>query len=751
MNLKNYIRNAAIKALGLSQVAQMFTNGSDMTEGTPDRPNYPYKQVETVFACVTKLIASITSLPLVLSNPAEKIIESGPAYDLLFNSKLSFNDFIQNTVGYYALTRDVFWYFITEGMRIKEIQVIPGSQMHPITTDGTAAGKLIGWEYRDGGKTERLALFEVHQIKNFNPYDKFHGIGPISSARLSISQSYQGALYNESALANGAEPGPIISLDGNPDETKIRAFLDNFTSRHGGAKNTKKPCALSGVKDIKTIAMSMVDMQMLELRNMNDHRICSAFGVPPAVIGLVTEAQYAHGPAQQDYITNTVIPLANLIADEITVGILSRFDSGNTVEPAKAKSVYLQNNSLKINKSYRTARLKAVQKQKKVFAWFDPNENPIVQEMNRDISEKVLKSINSGIPLNALIAAHDLPYETVPWGDDWWIGMGQVPARFTLEAGTEGLTGGSLPEGGNDDSEPKKSFQPDSEKDNEVQRLRVWQNWVVSWAGIEREYKEALRVLFVRQQRDLLEKLSQATKSQKDNPNNEVIARVVLDLKKEDDKIRAINHTFFEKASELGIRQIAAEAGIAATVLSGFVDTAKRSSVIRRALELQAQKITGINRITQSRIADQLKLGLESGEGLAELTARIRNVTGFNIHKSQGIARTQTAGAIGSGRHVGMQQAGIEVKVWLTSGDEHVRDTHKDAGKRYARGIPLNEPFVVGGDFLMHPGDPGGSPANVINCRCVELAGKAGETKSVILSRYSSVKFLSYEDMQKAA
>lgn len=764
MSIKSYLQNAALKALGLSQLAQQFLNGSDISEGTPERPNYPYKQVELVFACVTKLITSLTSLPLVLSTTDEKIIESGPAYDLLFNSKLTFQEFITQTVGHYALSRDVFWYFVTEGTRIKEIQVVSGTQMRPITSDNTAGGNLIGWEYINGSHRTNLALFEVHQIKNFNPYDKFHGLGPTSAARLSISQAYQGALYNESALANGAEPGPIITLDGNPDEKVVRAFLDNFESRHGGAKNVKKACALSGVKDVKTIAFSMVDLQMLELRNMNDLRICTAFGVPPGVVGLITEAQYSHGPAQQEYIINSVIPLANLIAGNITTGIISRMDSGSSaaVEPAKTKSLNFRSNSaLKINKTFREAKLKAVQRQQKVFGWFDFSENPIIQEMNRDISEKVLKSATAGVPLNALIVAHDLPYETVPWGDDWWIGMGQVPAKFTLEAGAQGAADVSLPEGGDEEepspAEPKKSVDSvksavaEIEKADEAQRLRIWQNWVISWAGIEREYKEALRVYFIRQQRELLEKLSAAMSAKKTISNkaesDEVIARVVFDLKKENGKLQVINQTFFEKASELGIRQVAAETGISGEALGKFVETAKRSTAIRHALAVQAQLITGINKTTQNKIANQLKTGLESGEGLNGLTNRIKEVLGSNRQRALSIARTQTAGAIGSGRHVGMKDAGIELKIWLTSGDENVRQAHRDAGKRYAKGIPLDEPFIIGGDFLMHPAAAGGSPANVINCRCVELAAKASG-KELTLTHYANLKFVNYEEVK---
>ena len=56
-------------------------------------------------------------------------------------------------------------------------------------------------------------------------------------------------------------------------------------------------------------------------------------------------------------------------------------------------------------------------------------------------------------------------------------------------------------------------------------------------------------------------------------------------------------------------------------------------------------------------------------------------------------------------------------KRWDAILDQKTRDKHAEAdGQRQ----PMNEPFVVNGELLMHPGDTrlGASAGNVINCRC---------------------------------
>jgi hypothetical protein len=95
-----------------------------------------------------------------------------------------------------------------------------------------------------------------------------------------------------------------------------------------------------------------------------------------------------------------------------------------------------------------------------------------------------------------------------------------------------------------------------------------------------------------------------------------------------------------------------------------------------------------------------------------------------------------------------MSQAGVELKTWLTSGDTEVRDSHISAGMKYAEGIPLEQPFEVGGELLMYPGDPAGSAANIINCRCLEIARRAAG-KAFDLAYFSNLQFYSYNDMQK--
>ncbi|MFA5553473.1 MAG: phage portal protein [Phycisphaerae bacterium] len=746
------------KALSLSTYAQLWLSGGDPQSESDSKSTAPYKQVSTVFACVNKLIASIQGLPLVLSTVNEDIVESGAAYDLLFNNPAtSWENFVKDTIGFYALYNDVFWLFLDSESGGKEIRVISGRQMHPITHNRLSSGELIGWEFRGvHGETQKFTLDEVHQWKSFNPYDKYHGLGPIDAAKVNIDYTFASALYNANVLANGAEPGVIIALQGKPAPEEIQMLRENFDARHRGAAKAKRTAVITGGADLKTVAMKLADMEVAQITELSDKKICSAFGVPPGVAGLITEAQYSQGPAQRDFVFNTVIPLARLFAGHITSSLLTRVPKSKwlgggfeTVAAAKLRN----------NKSYCYHKQKAKDTKSQLFAWFDTAQHPSVQEYDREVAEKALKFVDAGVPLNDIIEAYDLPFPLTDAGKYRWVGMGQVPADYILQAGLEGITGPSLPEGEESEEEPEKSVNSerqaasDCSKADEQQRLRVWRGWVTSWLGIEREYQNAIRLFFVKQRNSLIKKLQAAMPDSKSASGeiratpDELIARVVFDIRKENGKLRIINQTFFGKASELGIRQSLTEVlGVKKDELKKLTEQTLRSPALKKKMEISTTKITDINKVTQQLVAKQLKQGLDAGESLSQLTGRLKDSFGFTLKRAQRIARTQTAGAVDSGRHYGMKTAGVELKSWLTSRDNEVRDAHKEAESTYAAGIPLDMPFTVGGEELLYPGDPAGSAANIINCRCLQIA-KAAAGKTFDISRYQ--KFYCYADMQE--
>jgi hypothetical protein len=59
-------------------------------------------------------------------------------------------------------------------------------------------------------------------------------------------------------------------------------------------------------------------------------------------------------------------------------------------------------------------------------------------------------------------------------------------------------------------------------------------------------------------------------------------------------------------------------------------------------------------------------------------------------------------------------------KRWVAVLDTHTRGSHRAAD---GQTVPAGGHFVVGGERLLYPRDPAGSPAETYNCRCVVVPG----------------------------
>ncbi len=753
----------------LDILRRLWESGADVDPATglpgaaPERPSRPFAQSTWVFRCVTEILNAARSIQLMLSTEDDKIIESGPAYDVLFNRPdYSFQQFLTETVGFLALYREAYWIFADHDLLSPRSILVAGPDD---CKPDIRRGELMGYQLRVGeGRRIPLFIEDVHPLIDFNPHDKFHGAGPLSAAKLAVSSNYQAALFNESAMANGGAIGTLITIPGKIDEDERRLFVSQFEARHRGARNAGRTCLMTGGADVKTLAQSMAELQMRELREYDSKEICAAFGVPPELVGLATEAQYSHGPAQQRFIVNTVTPLLAFVAGHITTGILPKFDNRKHVSSEFTRHVThgLSRMPLVTRASWRRAKASAAGS--KVYAWFAVEEHPTIRELTEDRAKNVLEFTKAGVSLNQLIRAHELPYEEEPTGDEVWGTLSDIPRKWILDAGPEGLAEPALPEGDEGaEPQPKATEQSDIvncksdiEKD-ESSRRRVWRAWTSSWVGIERQFHAALRLYYVRLQRELLAKLeaaySEFAKSAASKDASDIVARVVFDISKERGRIRVINTTFWAKASELGARQTISEIqGLKGDKLAEAAKRATLSRMARGKLDHSSKRIGDTLITTQEAISRHLREGLEAGESLEQLTRRITEDLAGNRAKAQRIARTQTAGAVETGRFEGMKGAGIELKGWLSARDNEVRDEHRNAESEYAAGIPIDQPFVLhtpkSDVKLMYPGDPACSmAAMIINCRCLIIAVKAAG-KELGIEFYQQLSFYSYRDME---
>lgn len=97
--------------------------------------------------------------------------------------------------------------------------------------------------------------------------------------------------------------------------------------------------------------------------------------------------------------------------------------------------------------------------------------------------------------------------------------------------------------------------------------------------------------------------------------------------------------------------------------------------------------------------------------GTENWPARARTVSVTEVH------RAWNFGALAAALRIEQRQDNAPrlLKQWDSKDDSAVRAAHRLANGQVQY---ITQPFLVGGEPLMAPGDPSGSPWNVINCRC---------------------------------
>lgn len=189
--------------------------------------------------------------------------------------------------------------------------------------------------------------------------------------------------------------------------------------------------------------------------------------------------------------------------------------------------------------------------------------------------------------------------------------------------------------------------------------------------------------------------------------------------------------------------ETADEVGISFTLING--DVVKR--MVRDGdIELPNQdkrlNIPKDQRWNTKQLNSSVLQGILQGESMDKIANRILPIVGRNESAAIRNARTMVTGAENRGRLDSYKQLGedglVLKKVWMATPDGRTRDWHIDMD---GQEVGVDENFVDGlGNELEYPGDPGGAPETVYNCRCTMVTDVVGFRRSD-----GSISYIDYE------
>lgn len=156
--------------------------------------------------------------------------------------------------------------------------------------------------------------------------------------------------------------------------------------------------------------------------------------------------------------------------------------------------------------------------------------------------------------------------------------------------------------------------------------------------------------------------------------------------------------------------------------VSGYKDIWE-AAFAEEGRKIAGNRVTLVSGTAKATLKKELKRFMQDPEFMASdvrTKARILR-TRFNQYsnyQAQRLVRTEATNAANQGT----MRSALDIygknelqKEWITANDERVRSNHAVANGQI---VDFEDKFLVGGEYLDRAGDPRGSAANVINCRC---------------------------------
>jgi uncharacterized protein with gpF-like domain len=133
-------------------------------------------------------------------------------------------------------------------------------------------------------------------------------------------------------------------------------------------------------------------------------------------------------------------------------------------------------------------------------------------------------------------------------------------------------------------------------------------------------------------------------------------------------------------------------------------------------------RIVSVHQTLIESIIKVIQQGYNDNISVEDITRNLQQRFGWYKAQALRIARTETTTATNYATMLAAENSEYELdKMWISTQDIRTRRPPKslfDHLDMNGQIVNAEQPFFVGGEEIMYPGDPSGLAGNIINCRC---------------------------------
>lgn len=161
---------------------------------------------------------------------------------------------------------------------------------------------LQGYVYRGpSGELVPLKLNEVIQVKYPNPFDPYHGLGPVQAILVDIDAAKYSAAWNRNFFLNSATPGGVIQVDRRLSDDEWNEFTNRWRESHRGMGAAHRVAVLEQGAEWVPNAHTIRDMDFGNLRNVSRDVIREVFAMHKSILGTADDVNRANAVTAQEH------------------------------------------------------------------------------------------------------------------------------------------------------------------------------------------------------------------------------------------------------------------------------------------------------------------------------------------------------------------------------------------------------------------------------------------------------------------
>lgn len=192
---------------------------------------------------------------------------------------------------------------------------------------------VVGYIYSvDGSWDPKSQIpFDPHEVIHFKEnsflLDPYYGLGTVQMIGATLELEQMRQEYDRSFFKRGARLNGVLEVPKTISQKVFERLKAEFNQLYGGAKNAHKIAILEQGTQYKPINATHVEMEKLAGDKFSRDKILAAFGIPPAKLGIMENANFSNSEEQnRTYLKETILPRLKLIEETINNHLANRYE-----------------------------------------------------------------------------------------------------------------------------------------------------------------------------------------------------------------------------------------------------------------------------------------------------------------------------------------------------------------------------------------------------------------------------------------